>query len=102
MQKAHLHLIKWAVSKGYSVAVYGEGEFDGIHSTYATIKDNVEACDMGEMVLVKPSTKTEGKWARKASFAYIHEYEQEPEESIYDYTVNEVAEEWQRDYEATH
>ena len=102
MQKAHLHLIKWAVSKGYSVAVYGEGEFDGIHSTYKDIKDNVEACDMGEMLLVKPSTKTKGKWSRIVSFAYIFEYEQEPEEIIYDYGVNDVSTEWEKAYSATH
>jgi len=101
MQKAHLHLIKWAVAKGYSIAVYGEGEFDGVHSFYEDIKDAVEACDMGQMVLVEPSEKEEGKWSSKASFAYVHEYDQEPEESIYDYGVNEISEQWDRDYEAT-
>jgi len=101
MQKAHLHLIKWAVSKGYSVAVYGEGEFDGIHSTYKDIKDNVEACDMGEMLLVKPSTKNKGKWIKVVGFAYIFDYDQDPEEIIYDYAVNEVSEAWADDYEST-
>ena len=52
MQKAHLHLIKWAVARGYSVMVFGEGELDGVFSTYEEIKDNVEACDMGQMDLV--------------------------------------------------
>ena len=106
--KAHLHLIKWAVARGYSVAVYGEGEFDGVHSTYKDIKDNVEACDMGQMNLVKPSgkkvkpsAKRDGEWVVLASFAFIHEYDQEPEESIYDYGVNEISSEWERDYEAT-
>ena len=102
MQKAHLHLIKWAISKGYSVAVYGEGEFDGIHSTYKDIKDNVEACDIGEMLLVRPSTKNKGKWSRVVAFAYIFEHDQEPEETIYDYGVTEVSEEWAKAYEATH
>ena len=100
MQKAHLHLIKWAVARGYSAAVYGEGEFDGIHSTYKDIKDNCEACDMGQLVLVKPS-KQEGKWISLATFAYVHEYEQEPEESIYDYGVNSISEQWDKDYAAT-
>lgn len=99
--KAHLHLIKWAVARGYSVAVYGEGEYDGVHSTYKDIKDNVEACDMGQMNLVKPSVKQEGKWVMLASFAYVHEFDQEPEESIYDYGVNEISMEWERDYAAT-
>ena len=102
MQKAHLHLIKWAVKRGYSVAVFGEGEYDGVHHTYKEIKDNVEACDMGEMVLLTPSVKQEGKWKRLASFAYVFEYEQEPDESIYDYGVNEISEAWAAEYETTH
>ena len=101
MQKAHLHLIKWAVAKGYSVAVYGEGEFDGVYSTYEDIKDAVEACDMGGMILVNAWVQKEGKWSRQASFSYVLEYDQEPEESIYDYGVNEISEQWARDYEAT-
>lgn len=101
MQKAHLHLIKWAVARGYSVAVYGEGEYDGVHTTYKDIKDNVEACDMGEMVLVKPSVKQEGKWIKLVTFGYIFEHDQEPEETIYDYGVNDISMEWEQDYEAT-
>lgn len=102
MQKAHLHLIKWAVKRGYSVAVYGEGEYDGVHHTYKEIKDNVESCDMGEMVLVKPSVLTEGKWTRQASFAYMFDYDQGPDETIYDYSVNEISDAWSVDYETTH
>jgi hypothetical protein len=96
MQKAHLHLIKWAVKRGYSVAVFGEGEYDGLHHTYKEIKDTVEGCDMGEMVLVK-----QGTWTSEASFAYMFEYDQEPDETIYDYGVNEISEAWAADYEST-
>jgi hypothetical protein len=107
MQKAHLHLIKWAVARGYSVMVCGEGEFDGVHSTYTEIKDNVEACDMGQMDLVKPNAEgwfddfDHAKLKVYASFAYVFEYDQEPEETIYDYGVNEISEQWASDYEAT-
>ena len=103
MKKSHLHLIKWAVDRGYSVAVYGEGEFDGVYSTYKTNKDNVEACEMGEMVLVTPSIKQEGKWKRLwkrlAAFAYIFDHPQEPDEIIYDREVNAIADAWAADYE---
>ena len=105
MQKAHLHLIKWAVARGYSVMVFGEGEFDGVHSTYKEIKDAVEACDMGQMDFVKPNMLEEQDedqgYEVYASFAYIFEYDQEPDEIIADYGVNEISEEWDRDYEAT-
>ena len=98
MKKAHLHLIKWAVARGYSIAVYGEGEFDGIHSTYKDIKDNCEACDMGQLVLVKP---VDGAWISVATFVYVFEYDQEPDEIIADYGVNSISEQWDRDYEET-
>ena len=102
MQKAHLHLIKWAVARNYSVMVFGEGEYDGVHSTYEEIKDNVEACDMGQMDLVVPAIVAGGfTWSTVASFAYIFEYEQEPDEIISDYGVNEISEQWAKDYEAT-
>ena len=102
MQKAHLHLIKWAVKRGYSVAVYGEGEFDGLHSTYKDIKDAVEGCDMGQMDLLIPSVKQAGKWKNLGSFAYMFDYDQEPDETIYDYGVNEISEAWAAEYETTH
>ncbi len=98
MQKAHLHLIKWAVSRGYSVAVYGEGDFDGIHHNYKDIKDTVEACDTGEMILLSPKA---GKWKKLASFAYVFEYQQAPDETIYDFEVNDISEEWMDAYNET-
>tara|TARA_R110000803_G_scaffold73775_3_gene137668 strand:- start:11420 stop:11740 length:321 start_codon:yes stop_codon:yes gene_type:complete len=101
MKKAHLHLIKWALKRGYSVAVFGEGEYDGVHHTYQAIKDAVEACDMGEMLLVRPSVKTAGNWTRKASFAFVFEYDQNPDEIIYDYGVNEITDAWSAAYEST-
>ena len=105
MQKAHLHLIKWAVARGYSVMVFGEGEFDGVHSTYEEIKDNVEACDIGQMDLVKPNMLEEQEedqgYEVYASFAYVFEYDQEPQDIIYDYGVNEISEQWASDYKAT-
>jgi hypothetical protein len=51
---------------------------------------------MGEMVLVK-----QGTWTSEASFAYMFEYDQEPDETIYDYGVNEISEAWAADYEST-
>ena len=85
--------------------VFGEGEFDGVHSTYEEIKDNVEACDMGQMDLVTRNVleeqEEESGYVLHASFAYIFDYDQEPDEIIYDYGVNEISEQWARDYEAT-
>ena len=102
MKKAHLHLINWAVDKGYSVKVYGEGEYNGHYFTYEKIKEAVEWCDMGQIDLVVGVMIPYGlTFSTKASFAYIFEHEQDPEEIIYDYGVNEISEQWEKDYEAT-
>ena len=74
------------------------------------LEDRIESFSGGEkaaawmgamMVLVKPSVKTEGKWSREASFAYMFDYDQYPDEIIYDYGVNEISEAWATDYEST-
>jgi len=99
MQKAHLHLAKWALARGYSVMVFGEGELDGVFETYEEIKDSVEGCDMGQMDIALSAEPR--VYEVVASFAYVFEYDQEPDEIIYDYGINEVSEQWARDYEAT-
>lgn len=99
MKKAHLHLIKWGLAKGYNIAVYGEGEFGLISDKYKEVKDEVEACDIGSIIFIVPRTDNKGTWKRIASFDYVLEYDQVPDESIYDYGINEVSEAWAADYD---
>ena len=89
MIKAHLHLIKWAVARGYSVAwSIGEGEFDGVHSTYEDIKDATSRHATWVkwiLLLVICLGTARGRVSGHvghATFAYVLEYDQEPEESI--------------------
>lgn len=56
---------------------------------------------MGQMVLLTPSVKQEGKLVNLGSFAYMFEYDQEPDEIIYDYGVNEITDAWAADYAQT-
>ena len=100
MKKAYLHLIKWGIKKGYHIAVYGEGEFGLISDKYKEVKDEVEACDIGSISFLVPSEAYGRGWIKRASFYYVLEFDQEPDESIYDYGINEVSEAWARDYDA--
>jgi hypothetical protein len=79
--------------------VFGDGEFDGVFETYEEIKDNVEACDMGQMDIVLSAEPGVGEVV--ASFAYVFDDDQEPDDIIYDYGINGISEQWARDYKAT-
>ena len=52
MKKAHLHLIKWGIARDYAIAVYIEGEYEGIYKTYNKAKEAVEAGEIGCIDLV--------------------------------------------------
>lgn len=97
MKKAHLHLIKWGIARDYAIAVYIEGEYEGIYKTYKKAKEAVEAGEIGYIDLV-PRESVQGD-IEYTSFAYVHEYDQEPDEIIYDMTDNEIARQWLEDYE---
>lgn len=105
MKKAYLHLIKWGLARGYSIAVYGEDEFGIVSGKYKEIKDEVEACDDGHIIFVTESgfhstdPESPDHWRRIATFFYVLEYDQVPEESIYNYGINDVSEAWARDYD---
>ena len=100
MKKAHLHLIKWGLAKGYHIAVYGEGEFGLISDKYKEVKDEVEACDIGSIIFIVPRFELRAMgWKRIASFDYVLEFDQVPDESIYDYGINDVSEAWASDYD---
>jgi len=99
MKKAHLHLIKWGLAKGYHIAVYGEDEFGLISDKYKQVKDEVEACDIGSIIFIVPRTENKGTWKRIASFDYVREFVQNPDEIIYDYGINKISEAWAADYD---
>lgn len=91
MKKAHLHLIKWALEKGYTLDVWGDGEeLDYSGTSYKEAKENAEACDTAGIIL-----KENGK--EVASFYIVNGLE--PEELVSDYTANEIGEAWQKAYD---
>lgn len=92
MQKAHLHLIKWAISKGYTMEVWGDGEeldYSGDH--YLLAKEAAEACDTADIILYKDG--------ERAAWFYVVNWNIRPEEIISDYSANEVGDAWQRAYD---
>tara|TARA_R110000787_G_scaffold4940_2_gene18596 strand:- start:436 stop:795 length:360 start_codon:yes stop_codon:yes gene_type:complete len=92
MKKAHLHLIKWGLSKGYTISVYIEGEYEGRYTSYVQAKEAVEAGDMGYIVLQEDMYDA-------AVFDYMFDWGQEPDEIISDMTDNKIARQWLKDYE---
>ena len=96
MKKAHLHLIKWGLKKGYKIAVYIEGIYEGTYKTYNRTKWVVEQGDIGCIDLIPMN---EDRSELEASFAYSFNYGQEPDEIIYDRSINKIANEWAKAYE---
>jgi hypothetical protein len=102
--EAHKHLIDWAITNGYVVQVEVEDELEYEGHDYKLAVEASEAGDIGCIVLGKrgyiPGNKgySEYNFEYAAHFAFVHEYTQEPDEIIYDYSDNKVAREWSEEY----
>jgi hypothetical protein len=93
MEKAHLNLIKWGLEEGYSVEVYGEEEYlDYVGGNYDEAVEAVEACDGGMILLVVPDGDP------VAWFKYVFDWDQNPDEIISDWGINEVSDAWDKQY----
>lgn len=91
MKKAHLHLIKWAIDKGYKLDVWGDGEeLDYSGTSYKESKEHTEACDTASIIL-----KEDGK--QVAWFYIVNGLE--PEELVSNYSDNEIGQAWQKAYD---
>ena len=102
MKKAHLHLIKWGLAKGYKISVFIEGEYEGTYASYVQAKEAVEAGDMGYISLQEPHKRLgfdPKDMYEAAVFEYIFDWGQEPDEIISDMSDNEVSRQWLKDYE---
>lgn len=95
MEKAHLHLIKWGLAKGYTIEVDIEGEHEYRGTSYKEAKEASEAGDMGCIYLITGEGEADYSY-----FGYMHEWNQSPNEIIYDYGLDAVSEAWAADYEA--
>jgi len=93
MEKAHRHLVQWGIRQGYTIEVWGEDEYlDYSGTDFDEAIENVEACDGGTIYL----TTVDGEHV--AGFRYVFDYDQEAEDTISDWGINPVSEEWCEDY----
>ena len=91
MKKAHLHAIKWSISKGYTLDVWGDGEeLDYSGTSYKEAKEATEACDTAEIIL--------RKGGKPVGWFYVVNG-LEPEELVSNFSANEVGEAWQKAYD---
>lgn len=94
MKQAHLHLIQWGLDQGYIIEVDIEGEPEYKGSSFADAKEASEAGETGCIYLITGTGDTDYAW-----FGYLHDYNQKPDEKIYDYGICAVSESWQKAYD---
>jgi hypothetical protein len=94
MKQAHLHLIQWGLDQGYIIEVDIEGEPEYRGKSYKEAKDASEAGETGCIYLITGTGDTDYAW-----FGYLHDYNQKPDEKIYDYGICAVSESWQKAYD---
>ena len=93
MEKAHRNLVRWAIDQGYTVDVWGEDEFQDYRGTdFSEAVENIEACDGGTIYL----NNADGE--NVAWFSYVFDWDQNPDEIINDWGINEVSDAWDKQY----
>ncbi len=93
MQKAHLNLIKYALSSGCAISVWDGGDDWEVYksTSYKAIKDAIEAVEEAEIKIYKNDDYV--GWAR-----IIFDWHQEPDEIVSDYTLTPFMEQWGNQY----
>lgn len=105
MQKAYLHNIKAGLAAGYRLCIIDGEEGEVLAKTYS-YKEAKEAVECMDVTLIRWQTETteaeraEGAKAFKpvAVFAVALEYDKEPDETIYDMSANDIADQWFDEY----
>ena len=97
MIPAHKHLVQWGLDQGFTIEVNCEGETDYYGTDYDEAIEAIEATEHGAILLVDSSTKNE-PINYHASFYYAFDYDQQPDEIIYDYGINKISEKWASDF----
>ena len=91
--KAYKHLIRWGLDRGYKVEVYGEGELDYSGLDFEEAVEAVEACDVGNISFLNPEDNERLAW-----FAYTFDWDQNPDEIISDWGINDITSQWEKAY----
>ena len=106
MKKAYLHNIKYAINKGFRLVIRDGEDGELLTKTYGykEAKEAIESVDFTYIKWQRPTTETEQEetghlFKTLAVFAVMLEYDQEPNETISDYGVNEYSEEWSEAYD---
>ncbi len=95
MKKAYLHNIKSGLAAGYRLCII-DGEEGGVLAKTYSYKEAKEAVECMDVTYIRWQRATTGE--EVATFAVALEHYQEPEETIYDSSVNDIANQWWEDY----
>lgn len=93
MQKAHLHLIKYALAQNNVISVWDGGEWQVRRSdSYKDIKEAIESVEEAEIRIYDKEGNSQG-------WALIIPHGMEPDEIVADHTCNDYFDKWSEQYE---
>lgn len=91
MQKAHLHLIKYALARNCKISVWDGEEWQVKRSSsYKAIKEAIDSVEESELVIRNKEGERLG-WARIID-------QGTPDETVSDYTLTPLMDEWEEVY----
>jgi hypothetical protein len=91
MEKAHIHVMKWGLSQGYTIEIAYDDETDYEGTNLKDAIDTTENCGTGVIHL-----KSDDNYL--AWFTYVLGLDRQPDELISDYGINNITQAWEKQY----
>jgi hypothetical protein len=91
MEKAHINVINWGLSQGYTIEIVCDDETDYVGTNLKDAIDTTDNC--GDGVIYYKKGRDYLAW-----FSYVLGLDREPEELISDYGVNDISKVWEKQY----
>lgn len=106
MKKAYLHNIKFALAEGYRLCIVDgeEGEILAKTRSYKEAKEAIECMDCTDIIWQTETSEAEradgAKPFKSLAWFTVNLWNDEPDETISDYSYNEYGKSWERVYSA--
>ena len=91
MEKAHINVMKWGLSEGYTIEIAYDDETDYVGTNLKDAIDTTDNCGEGVIYFKKGDDYI--TW-----FSYVLGVDRQPDELISDYAVDDITKAWEKQY----